>query len=59
MCDVLGGKGKILIVLGNPIHAPTQLRLDEFKNAVAEKCPDLEIVGEQVANWKPEEAQTG
>jgi ribose transport system substrate-binding protein len=58
MCDVLGGTGKVLVVLGNPIHAPTQLREEGFNNALAEKCPNVEIVGRQVANWKPEEAQT-
>jgi ribose transport system substrate-binding protein len=58
MCTALGGKGKILVVLGNPIHAPTQLREEGFNKAIAAKCPDVEIVGRQVANWKPEEAQT-
>jgi ribose transport system substrate-binding protein len=58
MCTALGGKGKILVVLGNPIHAPTQLREEGFMNALKEKCPDVEVVGRQVANWKPEEAQT-
>jgi ribose transport system substrate-binding protein len=58
MCEALGGEGKILIVLGNPIHAPTQLREEGFVDAIDEICPDVEIVGEQVANWAPEEAQT-
>jgi ribose transport system substrate-binding protein len=58
MCTALGGKGKVLVVLGNPIHAPTQLREEGFMNALKEKCPDVEVVGRQVANWKPEEAQT-
>lgn len=58
MCEALGNTGKVLMVLGNPIHAPTQLRADGFKAALAETCPDVEIVGEQVANWSPEEAQT-
>jgi ribose transport system substrate-binding protein len=58
MCEAVGGDGKILIVLGNPIHAPTELRKVGFKNAIEEHCPDVEIVGEQVANWTPEEAQT-
>jgi ribose transport system substrate-binding protein len=58
MCDAIDGDGKILIVLGNPIHAPTELRKVGFKNAIEENCPDVEIVGEQVANWTPEEAQT-
>lgn len=58
MCEALDGKGKVLMVLGNPIHAPTELRAKGFKNAIAEKCPDVEIVGEQVANWSPDEAQT-
>ncbi|OGR24239.1 MAG: hypothetical protein A2139_11205 [Desulfobacca sp. RBG_16_60_12] len=58
MCTALGGKGKILVVLGNPIHAPTQLREEGFMKALTEKCPGLEVVGRQVANWKPEEAQT-
>jgi ribose transport system substrate-binding protein len=58
MCNAIGGKGNILIVLGNPIHAPTQLREQGFLKAITEKCPGVIIVGTQVANWKPEEAQT-
>jgi len=58
MCTALGGKGNILVVLGNPIHAPTQLREEGFMNAISQKCPDVKVVGRQVANWKPEEAQT-
>jgi len=58
MCTALGGTGKILVVLGNPVHAPTQLREQGFNQAIADKCPNVKIVGRQVANWKPEEAQT-
>jgi ribose transport system substrate-binding protein len=58
LCTALGGKGNILVVLGNPIHAPTQLREEGFMKALGEKCPDVKVVGRQVANWKPEEAQT-
>jgi ribose transport system substrate-binding protein len=58
MCTAIGDKGKILIVLGNPIHDATQLRQQGFLKAITEKCPNVEIVGTQVANWKPEEAQT-
>jgi ribose transport system substrate-binding protein len=58
MCTALNNTGKILVVLGNPIHAPTQLREQGFNQAIADKCPNVQIVGRQVANWKPEEAQT-
>lgn len=58
MCNAIGGIGNILVVLGNPIHAPTQLRQQGFLKAITEKCPNVTIVGTQVANWKPEEAQT-
>lgn len=58
MCTALNGTGKILVVLGNPVHAPTQLREQGFNQAIADKCPNVQIVGRQVANWKPEEAQT-
>jgi ribose transport system substrate-binding protein len=58
MCTALGGTGKILVILGNPIHDATQLREQGFNQAIADKCPNVQIVGRQVANWKPEEAQT-
>jgi len=58
MCTATGGKGNILVILGNPIHDVTQLREQGFMKALAEKCPDLKVVARQSANWKPEEAQT-
>jgi ribose transport system substrate-binding protein len=58
MCTALNGKGEILMVLGNPLHDATQLRQQGFLKAITEKCPQVVIVGTQVANWKPEEAQT-
>jgi ribose transport system substrate-binding protein len=58
MCAALNNTGKILVVLGNPAHDATQLREQGFNQAIADKCPNVQIVGRQVANWKPEEAQT-
>lgn len=58
MCTALGGTGKILVILGNPIHDVTQLREQGFMAALAANCPNVEVVGRQTANWKPEEAQT-
>ena len=58
LCTALNNTGKILVILGNPIHDATQLREQGFNAAIAAECPNVKVVARTVANWKPEEAQT-
>jgi ribose transport system substrate-binding protein len=58
MCEAVNDEGNILVVLGNPIHNPTQLREEGFRQAVMDNCPNVTIASEQTANWSPEVAQT-
>lgn len=55
LAEKLGGKGKIVMILGTPGRDVIQNREGGFRDAIKE-YPDIEIVAEQVANLERAEA---
>lgn len=49
--DMLGGKGKVAILMGEPGTLVATQRIDGNKNILA-KYPDIELVAIEVANWQ-------
>jgi len=49
--DMLGGKGKVAIMWGEPGTLVCTQRIDGNKNILA-KYPDVEMVAEEVGNWQ-------
>lgn len=50
--------GNIFVVSGQPGSPPAIQRLDGFKRTLAEKAPDVKIVGTQPGNWDQTQATT-
>jgi ribose transport system substrate-binding protein len=50
LAEALGGKGKVAILMGSPGAANHKQRVEGFKQTMAEKYPDIEIVAEEYDN---------
>lgn len=57
MIEATGGKGEIAILLGTPGNNVTTERTKGFKDRIAEKAPDLEVVFEQTGEFAREKGQ--
>jgi inositol transport system substrate-binding protein len=55
---LMGGKGNIVIMLGELAHEASRNRTAGIKQVIAEKYPDIKILAEQTANWKRDEGKT-
>ena len=54
-CDLLDGEGKVYILTGIPgFH--TNRRTQGYRWGLQQWCPDVEVVGEQTAEWEREKA---
>ncbi|MBM7827673.1 ABC-type sugar transport system substrate-binding protein [Microbacterium aurum] len=58
VCEELGGKGKIAVILGILGSSPQLDRQTGLNDGIKEKCPDVEILAEQTANWDNAQALT-
>jgi inositol transport system substrate-binding protein len=54
----LGGKGNLVILMGELSNEAAIGRTDGIKKVVKEKFPDIKIVREQSGNWKREQGKT-
>src|SRR6516164_6561690 len=54
----MGGKGNVVILMGELSNEATQARTDGIKKVIKEKFPDIKVTREQTANWKREEGKT-
>lgn len=50
LAEKMGGKGNLVIMVGEPTHEAAVLRTEGFKEVLA-NYPDIKIVAEQTANW--------
>jgi inositol transport system substrate-binding protein len=55
---LMGGKGNIVIMLGELAHEASRNRTAGIKQVIAEKYPDIKVLTEQEANWKRDEGKT-
>ncbi|NGO74241.1 ABC transporter substrate-binding protein [Streptomyces sp. YC504] len=58
MIEATGGKGEVAILLGAPGNNVTTERTKGFKDRIAEKAPDLEVVFEQTGEFAREKGQS-
>ena len=56
VCQTLGGKGNVIEIQGTAGASATVDRHDAFHAVLAEKCPDVKVVADQVANYVREPA---
>lgn len=56
VCTTLGGKGNVIEIQGTAGASATVDRHDAFHKVLAEKCPDVKVVADQVANYVREPA---
>jgi ribose transport system substrate-binding protein len=56
VCTALGGKGNVVEIQGTAGASATIDRHDEFHKVLAQKCPDVKVVADQVANYVREPA---
>lgn len=56
VCQALGGKGNVIEIQGTAGASATVDRHDAFHQVLAEKCPDVKVVADQVANYVREPA---
>jgi ribose transport system substrate-binding protein len=56
VCQTLGGKGNVIEIQGTAGASATVDRHDAFHKVLAEKCPDVKVVADQVANYVREPA---
>jgi inositol transport system substrate-binding protein len=54
----MGGKGNLVILMGELSNEAAIGRTDGIKKVVKEKFPDIKIVREQSGNWKREQGKT-
>src|SRR5260370_37959459 len=54
----MGGKGNLVILMGELSNEAAIGRTDGIKKVVTEKFPDIKIVREQTGNWKREQGKT-
>jgi len=55
---IMGGKGNIVIMLGELAHEASRNRTAGIKQVIKEKYPDIHILAEQAADWKRDEGKT-
>lgn len=55
---LMGGKGNIVVMLGELAHEASRNRTAGIKQVLAEKYPNIKILAEQTANWKREQGKT-
>ena len=55
---LMGGKGNIVIMMGELAHEASRNRTAGIKQVIAGKYPDIKILAEQTANWKRDEGKT-
>jgi inositol transport system substrate-binding protein len=55
---LMGGRGNIVIMLGELAHEASRNRSAGIKQVIAEKYPDIHILAEQAADWKRDEGKT-
>ncbi len=56
VCDTLGGEGAVIEIQGTAGASATIDRHDAFHAVLAEKCPGVQVVADQVANYVREPA---
>ena len=56
VCKTLNGKGNVIEIQGTAGASATVDRHVEFHKVLAEKCPDVKVVADQVANYVREPA---
>ena len=54
----MGGKGNLVILMGELSNEAAIGRTDGIKQVVKEKFPDIKVVREQTGNWKREQGKT-
>lgn len=54
-CELIGGKGKVLLLEGQIGHEASDSRTKAFNDVVA-KYPDIEVVDQQPCDWDPTKA---
>jgi inositol transport system substrate-binding protein len=54
----MGGKGNLVILMGELSNEAAIGRTDGIKKIVKEKFPDIKVVREQTGNWKREQGKT-
>lgn len=57
VADLLGGKGKIVIIEG-PMGQSAQIERREGIQNILDKYPDIEVLAEKTANWSRSEGMT-
>jgi inositol transport system substrate-binding protein len=55
---VMGGKGNVVILMGELSNEAAIGRTDGIKKVIKEKFPDIKVVREQTGNWKREQGKT-
>lgn len=57
VCSLLKGKGRLVVLMGEPFHAAARARTQDIDNVIATPdCKGLQIVERQAAYWSPEYA---
>src|SRR5258708_10100162 len=54
----MGGKGNLVILMGELSNEAALGRTDGIKKVVKEKFPDIKITREQTDNWQPAQGKT-
>jgi inositol transport system substrate-binding protein len=54
----MGGKGNVVILMGELSNEATLARTDGIKKVIKEKFPDIKVTREQTANWSRAEGKT-
>lgn len=57
IADKLNGQGKVAIVVGKVSAYAARERTDGFKDELAKVAPDIDVVGEQSADWDRQTAK--
>jgi len=55
---LMGGKGNIVIMMGELSHEAARNRTAGYKQVLKEKYPNIKIIAEQTANFKRDEGKT-
>lgn len=55
---LMGGKGNIVIMMGELAHEASRNRTAGIKQVIAESYPNIKVLAEQTANWKRDEGKT-
>ncbi|RAX43586.1 substrate-binding domain-containing protein [Rhizobium tropici] len=52
VCSLLKGKGRLVVLMGEPFHAAARARTQDIDNVLATSaCKDLQVVERQAAYW--------